>query len=80
VNPDFLLATGTELCVSCHDVASAVYPADYSYRGGAAFDASGHDGISRSVGFVMLGPSSSGFGAWESPTLPTPSSPVYRRS
>ncbi|MDI6901388.1 MAG: cytochrome c3 family protein [Anaerosomatales bacterium] len=74
-NGDFLRVTGAQLCVGCHDVAGAAYPADYSYRGGAAFDASGHDGISRSVGFISVGPSSTGFAAWESATLPTPSSP-----
>ena len=75
-NPDYLRASGRALCAGCHDVAGLSYPDDYSYRGPASFAASGHDGLTGSLGYVSLDSSTPGFAAWESTTASALGTPV----
>lgn len=73
--PSYTRLSGRALCEQCHDAAGLTYGANYSYQGGTAFSGSGHDGVSGSVRFINVGPSSEGFAVWESTTTPTPSVP-----
>lgn len=75
-NADYLRASGRALCAGCHDVAGLSYPTDYSYRGPAAFAASGHEGLAASLRYVSLDSSTPEFGAWESTTPLSLGTPV----
>ncbi|MCK8114047.1 cytochrome c3 family protein [Anaerosoma tenue] len=71
----YLRASGADLCHGCHDVAGLSYPADYSYQGTAAYGASGHAGLTGTLGYLGLSTTSEGFAAWQSSAMPTPSAP-----
>ena len=74
--PSYTRVADRALCSTCHDAAALVYPAGYSYRGGATFASSGHNGISSpGINYVSVLADPPGFSAWESTSLPTPSSP-----
>jgi len=75
VGGQYLRASGSDLCHGCHDVAGLSYPADYSYQGTAAYGASGHAGLTGTLGYVGLSTTSEGFAAWQSSAMPTPSAP-----
>ena len=66
---------GRDLCLTCHDAGGLTYGADYSYQGPTEFGASGHAGLTGGLGYLSVDSSSDEFAAWESATLPTPSSP-----
>jgi len=74
-NDAFLRETPESLCVGCHDASGLTYPVDYSYQGDAAYAASGHGALSNTLSWTTLRSDSSGFGAWEGITAPTPAAP-----
>ncbi len=72
--PQYLRASGNQLCYSCHDAAGTSKPNAYSYQGSASFSRASHNDVTGTVTNV-LNSQSEGFAAWESTTLPTPAVP-----